>query len=438
MFCSSASTVRLSAFCARGGGAMRPMASSRSPTPKFFSAEPKNTGLRWPSRNVVRSNGLQASRTSPISSAIASASRLGLSAATSLMLISRKVPARPASPSSRRTPPPSTAMVPTKSRPRPTGQFTGVVSSASVFSISSSRSNGSRRLAVELVDEGDDRDVAQPADLEQLPGARLDALGGVDHHHRGIDRGQRAVGVLGEVLVARRVEQVEDQVVVFEGHHRGDDRDAALALDRHPVGLGRAAVALGLDVAGELDRAAEQQQLLGQRGLAGVRMRDDGEGAPALDLGGQRRTVVAHTGICTGRPDGNVHAGVFTDSAPNSRRMLRVYSRNAGSKPSSRRAFSIGKLAVVLGDVVDARRAARERKQRRMGRGAGRERPRSCPAGRTRCRGHRAGRSAGRCRRCPAFSARRPPAPPPRTIVRRWASLSSSGSSSRCGFRPGA
>ena len=60
------------------------------------------------------------------------------------MLISRKVPARPASPSSSRTPPPSTAMVPTKSRPRPTGQFTGVVSSASVFSISSSRSNGSR------------------------------------------------------------------------------------------------------------------------------------------------------------------------------------------------------------------------------------------------------------------------------------------------------
>ena len=65
-------------------------------------------------------------------------------------------------------------------------------------------------LAVELVDEGDDRDVAQPADLEQLAGARLDALGGVDHHHRRIDRGQRAVGVLGEVLVARRVEQVED------------------------------------------------------------------------------------------------------------------------------------------------------------------------------------------------------------------------------------
>jgi hypothetical protein len=39
-------------------------------------------------------------------------------------------------------------------------------------------------LAVHLVDEGDDRHVAQAADLEQLAGLRLDALGGVDHHHR--------------------------------------------------------------------------------------------------------------------------------------------------------------------------------------------------------------------------------------------------------------
>jgi hypothetical protein len=70
---------------------------------------------------------------------------------------------------------------------------------------------GVAALAVHLVDEGDDRDVAQAADLEQLARARLDALGGVDHHDRGVDRGQRAVGVFREVLVARRVEQVEDR-----------------------------------------------------------------------------------------------------------------------------------------------------------------------------------------------------------------------------------
>ena len=39
-----------------------------------------------------------------------------------------------------------------------------------------------------------------------------------------------------------------------------------------------------LDRAGELDRTAEKQQLLGQRRLAGVGVGDDGEGAPAGDL----------------------------------------------------------------------------------------------------------------------------------------------------------
>ena len=128
--------------------------------------------------------------------------------------------------------------------------------------------------------------VAQAADLEQFAGARLDALGRVDHHHRRVDRGQRAIGVLGEVLVAGRVEQVEDAIAIFEGHHRGDDGNAALALDAHPVGAGLAAVGLGAHLAGELDRAAEQQQLFGERGLAGVGMRDDGEGAPTRDRAG--------------------------------------------------------------------------------------------------------------------------------------------------------
>jgi hypothetical protein len=144
-------------------------------------------------------------------------------------------------------------------------------------------------LTVHLVDEGQDRDVAQAAHLEQLSGAWLDTLGGVDHHHGGIDRGQRPVGVLGEVLVAGRIEQIEDAAVIFEGHYRSHDRDSTLALDRHPVGTRRLPVALGLDLPGKLDRAPEQQQLLRQGGLAGVGMRDDGEGPAARDLRRKRR-----------------------------------------------------------------------------------------------------------------------------------------------------
>ena len=135
-------------------------------------------------------------------------------------------------------------------------------------------------LAVHLVDEGDDRNVAQPAHLEQLSRPRLDTLGGVDHHDRGIDCRERAIGVFGKVLVARRIQQVEHQALEFERHHRRHDRDAALALDLHPVGTGIAPLALGLDLPCQIDGAAEQQELFGQRGLAGVGVGNDRKRAP--------------------------------------------------------------------------------------------------------------------------------------------------------------
>jgi hypothetical protein len=48
------------------------------------------------------------------------------------------------------------------------------------------------------------------------------------------------------------------------------DRNAALLLDLHPVGAGAAALAARLDLPGEPDGAAGQQQSFGQRRLAGV------------------------------------------------------------------------------------------------------------------------------------------------------------------------
>ena len=149
---------------------------------------------------------------------------------------------------------------------------------------------GIAAFAVHLVDEGDDGNIPETAHLEQFARPRLDALGRVDHHDGGIDRGQRAIGVFGKVLMARRVQQVEHQPLELERHHRGHDRDTALALDLHPVGTGIAPLALGLDLACEIDGAAEQQQLFRQRGLAGVGMGDDRKGPPSRHLLGKRRT----------------------------------------------------------------------------------------------------------------------------------------------------
>ena len=162
---------------------------------------------------------------------------------------------------------------------------------------------GVARLAVHLVAEGQDRQIAHPADLEELAGLALDALGAVDHHHRRVDRGQRAVGVLGEVRVARRVDEVEPPVPEREGHRGGRDRDAALLLELHEVRARAPRLALGAHLPGHLDGAAVEQELLGQRGLAGVRVRDDREGPAAGDLGRQRGRVggsVEHGAAYTG------------------------------------------------------------------------------------------------------------------------------------------
>ena len=137
---------------------------------------------------------------------------------------------------------------------------------------------------VPLVDDGEHRDAAVPADGEQLHGLGLEALGGVDQHHGGVDGGEDPVGVLGEVRVARGVEQVDDGVAVLELQGRRGDGDAAVALHVHPVRHGAAAAGLAVDGAGLADHAGVQRERLGQRGLAGVRVADDGEGAAPAGL----------------------------------------------------------------------------------------------------------------------------------------------------------
>ena len=238
-----------------------------------------------------RSNGGAASRTSSISS-------LGL-----LVLACRSARRRPGCRGRRgsrrrrgRGPRPARtrasarsrrSITPWKTLPMPTGQVKGTTampSSRSISSISASGSCTSRSILLTKVRIGV---LRARQTCEQPPRLRLDAVGRVDHHQRRVDRGQHAVGVFGEVLVAGRVEQVDDAVAVLHLHHRRGDRDAALLLDLHPVGGGVARGLARLHRAGDLDRAGEQQQLLGQRGLARVGVGNDGEGAAAAHLGGE-------------------------------------------------------------------------------------------------------------------------------------------------------
>ena len=139
-------------------------------------------------------------------------------------------------------------------------------------------------LVVELVHKGKDGNVTQRADLKELFGLGLDALGAVDDHDRGVGGHKGTVGILRKVLVAGGIEDVDAGAVVGELQHRGGDGDTALLLDIHPVRDGMLGRALALDRAGSLDAAGIEQQLLGKRGLTGVRVADDRECAARRDF----------------------------------------------------------------------------------------------------------------------------------------------------------
>ncbi len=138
---------------------------------------------------------------------------------------------------------------------------------------------------VPLVDEREHGDAAGAADVEELERLRLEALRGVEQHHRGVDGGEHPVGVLGEVTVARGVEQVDHAVAVGELQHRRGDRDAALALHLHPVGRDAPPPGLAVHGARLVDDLGVERERLGERGLARVRVADHGERAAPRGLG---------------------------------------------------------------------------------------------------------------------------------------------------------
>ena len=99
----------------------------------------------------------------------------------------------------------------------------------STLSSSSSSASGSRVGRSSLFMKVKIGHAAPAADLEELAGLAFDALAGVDDHDHRVDRGQHAVGVLGEILVAGRVEQVDAVAAVVELQDGRADGDAALA-----------------------------------------------------------------------------------------------------------------------------------------------------------------------------------------------------------------
>ena len=128
---------------------------------------------------------------------------------------------------------------------------------------------------IDLVDDGDHLEPAVHREVRVRQRLCLHALRGIDEQERPLAGRQRPGDLVGEVHMARRVDQVQDVLLavlrgVMQAHRVRLDRDAALALEIHRVEHLRFHLA-GLQGAGELEEA------IGERGLAVIDVGDDGE-----------------------------------------------------------------------------------------------------------------------------------------------------------------
>jgi len=142
---------------------------------------------------------------------------------------------------------------------------------------------GLGRRQVDLVEDGQHLQALLDRRVAVGHALRLDALGGVDHEQRALAGGERARDLVAEVHVPRGVDEVELVAVpvaraIGERHRLGLDGDAALALELHGVEH----LLLHLALA---EPAADLDEAVGERGLAVVHVRDDGEVADALQVG---------------------------------------------------------------------------------------------------------------------------------------------------------
>ena len=123
-----------------------------------------------------------------------------------------------------------------------------------------------------------------PANLEELSRLGFDAVRRIDNHDDTVGCDQRAVGVFTEILVTWSIEQRHTSSLQLELQRRRRNGNAALLLELHPVRGGGLPIFPAAHGASQLDGARIQQQLLRERGLAGVRVRDDCKGPPPRDL----------------------------------------------------------------------------------------------------------------------------------------------------------
>lgn len=89
-----------------------------------------------------------------------------------------------------------------------------------------------------------------------MAGGGLDALAAVDDHEGAVHGGQNAIGVFREILVTRRIKEIDFIIPVVEIHNGRADRNAPFLFHGHPVARRMPDGLPGLDGPGQLDGPA--------------------------------------------------------------------------------------------------------------------------------------------------------------------------------------
>jgi hypothetical protein len=123
-----------------------------------------------------------------------------------------------------------------------------------------------RRLAIELVDHEEDRQIVLACRLEHPFGDHLDAGHALDDDERTVGDGEGRVGVSDERRVPGRVQQVDLRLLPLEVREGSLERDPPFDFLVLEVGDG----VPFLDLPQTVDGARREQQGGGERGLSGV------------------------------------------------------------------------------------------------------------------------------------------------------------------------
>ena len=141
-----------------------------------------------------------------------------------------------------------------------------------------------RVRAIDLVDDDNRRKPARESFAQHEARLRQRPFRRVDEQHDTVHHRQRAFHFAAEIGMSRRVDDIDQEVVVVDGGVLGEDRDAALALELVAVhgALGHALV--------RTKRAALMEHRIDERGFAVIDVSDNGHVA-AVRIGNGERSL---------------------------------------------------------------------------------------------------------------------------------------------------